>query len=133
MPTTRTGPGGDLEYAVLAFIWERKQAAAPEIHAGVGEPAGLVYTTIAKVLDRLHEKGLVSRRRDGRSYVYRARVERADVDRARTRDAISRIVATGPVPAIANLVDAVEALDPKLLDQLARVVEERRRRRRRGT
>lgn len=31
-------PGGDLEYAVLAKLWELGVASAGEIHAGVGEP-----------------------------------------------------------------------------------------------
>jgi len=52
-------PGGDLEYAVLAKLWELGSASAREIHEQVGEPAKLVYTTTAKVLDRLHAKRLV--------------------------------------------------------------------------
>jgi hypothetical protein len=46
-------PGGDLEYAVLAKLWEIGTASAREIHGHVGEPNGLVYSTTAKVLDRL--------------------------------------------------------------------------------
>ncbi|PYR00133.1 MAG: hypothetical protein DMF95_08910 [Acidobacteria bacterium] len=42
------------EYAVLAAIWNAGSASAPDIHASVGEPRGLAYTTVAKVLDRLH-------------------------------------------------------------------------------
>jgi predicted transcriptional regulator len=58
-------PGGDLEYAVLAKVWELGSASAREIHEQVGEPAKLVYTTTAKVLDRLHAKHLVDRERKG--------------------------------------------------------------------
>src|ERR1700745_155520 len=63
-------PGGDLEYAVLAKLWELGSAAR-EIHAQVGEPAGLVYTTTAKVLDRLHAKRLMTRERKGLAFIYR--------------------------------------------------------------
>jgi predicted transcriptional regulator len=56
-------PGGELEYAVLAKLWELGSASARDIYAQVGEPQGLVYTTTAKVLDRLHVKRLVSRER----------------------------------------------------------------------
>src|SRR2546428_2047871 len=54
-------PGGELEHAVLAALWELEGASAPELHARVGEPRGIVYTTTAKVLDRLHAKRLVRR------------------------------------------------------------------------
>jgi predicted transcriptional regulator len=61
-------PGGDLEYAVLAKLWEIGTASARDVHSQVGEPNGLVYTTTAKVLDRLHDKGLVSRERVGKPF-----------------------------------------------------------------
>jgi len=41
-------PGGDLEYAVLAKLWELGTASARDIHDQVGEPTGLVYTTRPK-------------------------------------------------------------------------------------
>jgi predicted transcriptional regulator len=61
-------PGGELEYAVLGVIWDFDALSAPEIYARLGEPKGFAYTTIAKVLDRLFAKGLVSRVRTGKSY-----------------------------------------------------------------
>ena len=123
-------PGGTLEYAVLAALWDLGSASAREIHERVGESDGLVYTTIAKVLDRLHAKRLVIRGRVGRAFVYRSAVSRAIIDQQRTATALSTLFGTEPRPAIATLVDAVESIDPELLDELARVV--RRRRLRRG-
>jgi predicted transcriptional regulator len=78
-------PGGDLEYAVLARIWDLGTGSARYIHSFVAEPAGLVYTTTAKVLDRLHEKGLVTRERESKAFTYRARIARKIVDHARAR------------------------------------------------
>ncbi len=46
-------PGGDLEYAVLAKLWELGSASARDIYSQAGESQGLVYTTTAKVLGRL--------------------------------------------------------------------------------
>jgi len=123
-------PGGELEYAVLRALWDLRKASAREIHDIVGKRDGLVYTTTTKVLDRLHEKGLVSRRRKGKAFVYSPRVRRADVERRRARGMLNRLFGADPEPALASLVDAVEAIDPSLLRQLARAVEARRRSRR---
>lgn len=120
-------PGGDLEYAVLSKLWELRSASAREIHAQVNEPAGLVYTTTAKVLDRLHAKHLVTRERKGMAFIYRPRVVRAVVDAARARTFLTRLLGPAPRSAMATLVDAVESLDPKLLDDLAEAVAARRR------
>ena len=120
-------PGGDLESAVLAAVWDLKEASAREIHDRVGADAGLVYTTIAKVLDRLHAKRLVTRARVGKAFIYRPAVAREVVDRARATVSLRKLLGDDPQPAIAALVDAVETLDPDLLDELGRAVSRRRR------
>jgi predicted transcriptional regulator len=120
-------PGGDLEYAVLAKLWELGTASARDIHGHVGEPAGLVYTTTAKVLDRLHDKGLVARERKGKAFSYRAKIARNVVEQARARTALSRLLGSRPHAAVAALVEAVESMDTQLLDELERAVAARRR------
>jgi predicted transcriptional regulator len=120
-------PGGDLEYAVLAKLWELGSASARDIYTQVGEPQGLVYTTTAKVLDRLYTKRLISRDRRGMAFIYRPRVARALVDNARARELLARLLGPAPHAAAATLVNAVEALNPRLLDELAEVIAARRR------
>ena len=120
-------PGGELEYAALAALWDLGPSSAREVHERIGEPKGLVYTTTAKVLDRLHAKALVSRRKAGKAFVYQAKVAREVIEQARAKDAVTRILGDEPRPAMAALVDAVEAVDPDLLDELSRLVAARRR------
>jgi BlaI family transcriptional regulator, penicillinase repressor len=123
----RALPGGKLEYAVLAALWDGGAASVREVHARVGAPLGLVQTTTARVLDRLHAKGLIAREKNGKRFDYRALAERPDVDRARLSAALSGFLMRAPSPAMASLVDAIESIDPTLVDELARAVELRRR------
>jgi predicted transcriptional regulator len=123
-------PGGKLEYAVLVALWEAGPLAPRAVHDRVGEPLGLVYTTTAKVLDRLVAKGLVGKAPAGKTFIYTAVAERPATDRARVLHALGQLFGAGARPAVATLVDAVTAIDPDLLDELARVVEARRRSRR---
>ena len=117
----------ELEYAVLTKLWELGAASVRDVHGQLDRPEALVYTTIAKVIDRLRDKGLIQRERHGRAFVYRARIARELVERARARDAVSRLLGAAPHAAVAALVDAVDAVDPKLLDQLERAVAAHRR------
>jgi len=111
-------------------VWDLGEVAARDVHDRVGVPNDLAYTTIAKVLDRLVAKKLCRRRRDGRINLYVAAVARQLVERADARVVVSRLLGDEPRPAIPALVDAVEAVDPELLDELARVVAARRKARR---
>jgi predicted transcriptional regulator len=120
-------PSDDLEYDILAKLWELGVGSVRELHEQLGQRDGLVYTTTAKVVDRLREKGLIERQPRGRAFIYRPRVAREDVESARARKAVSRLFGTAPHAAVAALVDAVDAVDPKLLDELERIVIARRR------
>ena len=129
MTEKKSAPGGDLEYAVLAAVWDLGSATVREIHDRVGEPTGLIYTTVAKVVDRLVAKGLLSRSKSGAAFTYRARVRRHTIERAHLRASLGRLLGRDAAPAMATLVEAVESLDPELLDDLSKAVEARRKNR----
>ncbi len=126
MPKFRL-PADDLEYAVLAALWELRTASVRELHERMGVPAGHVYTTTAKVVDRLREKGLIARRHEGGAFVYSAAVERSAVERARARHFVNRFLGPGPHAAVAALIEAVDEIDPKLLEELERAIRSKRR------
>jgi len=120
-------PADDLEYAVLAQLWTLGTASVRDLHERVGAPHGLVYTTIAKVVDRLREKGLIQRQRRAGAFLYRPRVAREEVERARAHSAVARLLGATPRAAVAALVEAVDCVDPALLDELECAVAARRR------
>src|ERR1700747_1422360 len=88
-------PGGDLEYAVLAKLWELGSATAREIHAQGGGPAGLVSNTTAK--------RLMTRERKGLAFIYRPCVARTVVDAERARVFLTRLLGPAPRAAMATL------------------------------
>jgi predicted transcriptional regulator len=60
---------GELEEAVLRFVWAMDAAVTPaEVHESVAPD--LAYTTVMTVLTRLHHKGRLERERRGRAYAY---------------------------------------------------------------
>ena len=119
-------PADELEYVVLCALWDLRSASVRDLHERVGVPACLVYTTTAKVVDRLRDKGLVTRRRERGAFVYTAAVARDAVERARARQLMTRFLGAAPHAAVAALVDAVDDLDPALLDELERAIRDRK-------
>jgi len=121
---------GEQEHLVLRAVWDNGPCTVRQIHEKVCEPRGLAYTTTATMLDRLCKKGLVTCDRDGRTLVYRSAGRENVVERERVRSLVDRILGADPGPAVAHLVDAVEKIDPDLLDRLSREVAARKRSRR---
>lgn len=119
-------PGGELERTLLELLWSRDQATARELFDAVRPARDIVYTTVAKVLDRLVGKRMLRRRRVGRAYVYTAVAERGVTQRAMARSLLEQIVGDDPQPAMAALVGAINDVSPELLDQLAAEIEAKR-------
>lgn len=62
-------PAGELESSVLAVLWAAgKPQSAAQVRAAVPQP--LARTTVATLLARLHEKGVIGRNPEGRGFVY---------------------------------------------------------------
>ena len=119
-------PGGELEYAVLFSVCDLNVASVRDVHRRVGNVRGLAYTTVAKVLDRLYVKALVSRERRGGAFVYCAKVDRKVIELERARLSLSKLLSSNVRPAVATLVEAMESLDSTLIDELERAVAARR-------
>ncbi len=119
-------PGGELEYAVLYSVCDLNVASVRDVHKKVGNVRGLAYTTIAKVLERLHMKALVTRERKGTAFVYCPKVDRKVIELARARLSLSKLLTSDLAPAVATLVEAMESMDSTLIDELERAVAARR-------
>ncbi|MFB9235566.1 BlaI/MecI/CopY family transcriptional regulator [Plantactinospora siamensis] len=110
-------PRGALERQVMAVLTAADGALSPaEVRARLGDD--LAYTTVMTVLARLFGKGLLTRHRDGRAYLYR----RLDGDAQVAAHRMHRLLTAGPNRAavLRQFVDTLSADDEQLLTQLLR-------------
>lgn len=112
-----TAHPGELEAAVLEALWDGGELSTPAVHERVGLPRGLAYTTVLTVLQRLHKKGLVQRREDGRAHVYAPALSRDDFARRRGQDLAAALSGLGEAGLVAFLAEA-ERLDPAAVEAL---------------
>ncbi len=124
MISRKLAPFGSLEWAVLECLWERGEATAREVHDVVGTGRGLAYTTILTTLQRLAQKGELLRRGSGRAHVYSPVVTREAFAKRRGGDLAATLTRLGSAGVAAFLAEA-ERLDPAVVDQLRRQLEER--------
>jgi predicted transcriptional regulator len=109
---------GELERSVMEQLWAAPEpVTVREVHE---QFAGLAYTTVMTVLDRLAKKGLASRERDGKAWRYTAAAAREDLVADLMRDALDG--AGDRQAALVRFVDQVSADDAALLrDALSRL------------
>ena len=122
-PGAQSTSVGELEATVLATLWESGELATPEVFNRVGKPRGLAYTTILTVLQRLHRKGLVSRRGEGKAHVYSPALSREQFSERRGEVLAGAMVALGGAGLSAFLAEA-KRLDPAFIAVLRSQLEE---------
>jgi len=105
---------GELEGEVLAALWA---AGGPVTAAVVQESVhGAAYTTVLTILTRLCDKGLVTRRREGRSHVYAPVDDQAGVVAAGMHSLLDE--GGDRAAVLARFVSDLSAEDEELLEQL---------------
>jgi len=65
-----------LELACLTVLWGLEQGSVKDVRQAVAASHPLAYTTVMTVLDRLARRGLITRTKAGRAFVYAPAVSR---------------------------------------------------------
>jgi predicted transcriptional regulator len=106
---------GDLAQAILDLVGS---AGAPVTPGQVREALGgdLAYTTVMTVMARLHDRGLLARRRVGRAFAYTAVTDPAQVTARRMHRLLN--VEQDRAGVLAQFVDALNPDDERLLRAL---------------
>lgn len=61
---------GQLELEVLKIVWDKQGCTVPEAAEGLAKERGYARTTILTVIQRLHKKGFLSRKKESGVYHY---------------------------------------------------------------
>jgi predicted transcriptional regulator len=118
---------GDLQAEVMASVWRLGQATVEDVRALQPPARRSAYTTIQTVLNRLVERGFLTRTKEGRRFVYRARADQIDY---LTRTIGERLGRASPDARRSVLMNMVDGLESDELDELARYANRIRRKRR---
>jgi predicted transcriptional regulator len=113
---------------VLDALWSsRSPLSVREVLAHIKRRPALAYTTVLTVLDRLHEKEVVDREKQGKAFVYRPRVSREAWLGEQAAQVLTAAKAPPTEAVLLAFLDTAERADPALLDHLSALIAERRR------
>lgn len=117
-----TQPLGELQLAIMQVLWERGEASAADVHAALAE-RGLAYTTIATMLVKLEQKGVVAHRAEGRRFIYQPLLTENRVQRSMVRELRDRLFG-GDVTALVSHLLSTHRLSRDELSRLKDLIGE---------
>jgi predicted transcriptional regulator len=118
----------DLEAEIMEVVWSQgwDGFTVNDVHEHLEAQREIAYTTVMTTLSRLFDKELLERAKDGRRYVYRARMNRTEFIETMTRDVLNSLPPVGQQTAVALLVERVADADEKELAHLEALIRQRR-------
>ena len=106
-----------LELQCLKVLWARGEGTVSHVQQALAPQRKLAYTTVMTLLDRLLHKGIVTRRRLGRAFIYSPAVSREALRSIAVRELLDNFFDAshislikylesrgGPVPTMADVL-----------------------------
>ncbi len=115
LPTNR-------ELAILEILWAKGEATVREVHQALSEELPIVQNTVQAFLRILHEKGLVTFRKEGRTFIYQAAVE-PEPTRQGLLGRVLDGVYGGAIDRLVAGALSLKQLDPKELEALRGLID----------
>jgi predicted transcriptional regulator len=116
-------PLGEQELEVWRYVAEHAPVSVRDVAARFAEERGLARTTVLTMMERLRQKGYLTRRRREGVYHYSPRTPAAEVLQGLVRQFVEKTLAGSLSPLVAYLGQARKLSDEELAD-LQRLVEE---------
>ncbi len=112
-----------LQLSILRVLWERGEATTQDVWERLTQGRPLALTTVATIMSRLERRRVLTHRREGRQYVYRATVSRSDVRRSKVRELTENLFGGDPAALLSHLVRA-DDVDPEELKRIREMLDE---------
>jgi len=111
------------ESLVMEALWRKSPLTAEDIAAEVGPAQGWTEATVKTLINRLLTKAAVSAERDGRRYLYRPAIDRADYVEAESQGLLDRLFEGRLAPLVSHFSER-QKLSAQDIADLKRLIED---------
>lgn len=119
---------GELESAVMDVLWTESGKTVNHVEEQLRNKREIAHTTVLTTLDRLYQKGYLTREKQAKAFLYSPRYTREEFERMMAQEVLGALIGHSAENAVSTFVDLISN-DPGALDQLEEKIREKRRER----
>ncbi len=112
----------EAELELLRVLWERGPSTVREVHENLGAEKETGYTTTLKILQKMADKGLVTRDETDRTHIYAAAIKAEQTQRQLVRDLVHRAFGGSPMQLVVQALSEQKA-SPDELAEIRRLLD----------
>lgn len=113
----------ELEQELMNIIWECGDCSVRNVLERLNRKKKLAYTTIATILQRLYEKGLVARTDKDFVIRYSPKLSKKDYSKSMAKSFIAKFMSVFGDAAIASFAESIETLPKEKKDYFLKLLE----------
>ena len=117
---------GDLQLRIMKVLWDLGPTGVADVQRCLGGDQ-LAYTTVATMLRKMEDRGLVLHREEGRRFTYEPAVSAEAVTQCMADDLVNRLFHGSLADALTHLIQSREVSHEEL-DRLEQLIRDRRKR-----
>jgi len=115
----------DSEWQVMHLVWDREPIATSDVVDVLEESKEWRSRTTRTLLDRLVSKGALTKRKDGKRYLYSAAVKKKDCVRQEKQSFVDRVFGGNAAAMVLNVVRDTKLSDADIAE-LERLLKEKK-------
>lgn len=100
----------ELELEILKILWEESPLLVRDIRAQLADQANrqLTHSSVVTMLNIMHRKGYVRRRKQGKSFLFTPKENRTRVTGRMVKDMLSKLFDGSPTALMLNLLESTD-------------------------
>lgn len=123
MPRSESEHPTELELDILKVLWNESPLPVREVRGRLARDAGrtLAHSSVITMLNIMHRKGFLRRKKDGKAFLFAPKVERDRVTGDMMRDLMSRAFDGSAKALVLNLLNTAD-LDAHELGEVRKLI-----------
>lgn len=115
---------GPLEAKIMDILWEGEEKTIKDVQQVLEQEKMTNFNTVMTVMNRLVDKGILVKRTQGRSSLYKPVQSRADFLHTQSKDMTNELMDEFGHVVISHMLDALEEADDDLVAELEKKLNE---------
>jgi BlaI family penicillinase repressor len=122
MANTKYVKPTESELEILQILWTKGLATVREVHEELAKTKDAGYTTTLKLMQIMHEKGLVKRDDSMRTHVYQAAVNKEKTQRHLLSKMIDSLFGGSPTQLVIQALGTDHKASPEELEEIQALI-----------
>lgn len=111
------------ELEILSVLWEKGESTVREVFDAINLQRKSSYTTVLKMLQIMHEKGLVERNEEMRAHVYRAKIKQNETGKQMLNDVMNKVFGGSALKLVQQVLEN-EVTTAEEMSEIRKMIEQ---------